>query len=471
MSVQQMSARPAETRLPRIPMIRDAALYGLNYRHGWLARIEGRDFTRFRTGNRSVVSIGDPELIDQVLHGDRLSYHKSFEYELLRSLLGISLFTDEEDSWERHRSMLSPMFSKRHLNGLVDLMIEPIGALCDSFDARADRDRFEIEMSGEMVKLTLNVVGNSLFSKGFGPIAESIAPQVTGGLRFAERSIRVFFIYSPPPKVWRALARTAFTPLPLPPPFRSVQATAKHLDEAVWGVIDDRRSHPNDSPDLLNHLLNASDDDGSLSLKRVRDESLTFMLAGHETTANALTWMWYLLAINPHVRQRMYDEVDTVLQGRTPTADDLADLPYTTAAFLEAMRYFSPAWLLPRLAIKDTTLGGHRIKKNTTVIIPVHQVHHDPRWWSNPQDYDPTRFLPGAGKGRPRSAYLPFGGGRRICIGQGFATMESVLITAMLAQRYEFDLVPDHPVEPEGTLTLRPKYGMKMIARRREVTK
>jgi len=456
-----------ETRLPRAAMIRDAARYGLNYRHGWLDRIAGHDFTRFRTGNRAVVSIGNPELIDQVLHEDRQSYYKSFEYELLRALLGVSLFTDEEDSWERHRLMLSPMFGKRHLNGLVDLMIEPIDALCDALAAEPNQERFEVEMGDEMVKLTLNVVGNSLFSKGFGPIAESIAPQVTGGLRFAERSIRVFFIYSPTPKVWRGLARVAFTPLPLPPPFWTIQQTVKHLDNAVWGVINDRRAHPIDSPDLLNHLLNASDDEGSLTLKRVRDESLTFMLAGHETTANALTWMWYLLSINPKARQRVYDEVDSVLQGRTPTADDLADLPYTTGAFLEAMRYFSPAWLIPRRAIRDTSIGGHRIKKGTTVIIPVHQVHHDPRWWPNPQEYDPSRFLPGAGKGRPRSAYLPFGGGRRICIGQGFATMESVLITAMLAQRYVFDLVPDHPVEPEGTLTLRPKHGMKMVARRR----
>jgi cytochrome P450 len=192
------------------------------------------------------------------------------------------------------------------------------------------------------------------------------------------------------------------------------------------------------------------------------------MLAGHETTANALSWMWYLLALNPDARSRLFDEVDTVLRGRTPSADDLYDLPWTTAVFHEAMRYFSPAWAIPRLAVRDGMIGSHRIKKGTTVIIPVHLVHHDPRFWPNPEEFDPSRFLPGAGTDRPRSAYLPFGGGKRGCIGQGFATMESVLITVMLSQKYVFDLVPGHPVEPEATLTLRPRHGLKMIARRRD---
>ena len=195
------------------------------------------------------------------------------------------------------------------------------------------------------------------------------------------------------------------------------------------------------------------------------------MLAGHETTANALSWMWYLLALNTDARQRLFDEVDTVLGGRTPTAEDLTDLPWTTAVFLEAMRYFSPAWAIPRVAIRDDDIGGHIVRKGTTVLIPTHRIHHDPRWWPDPEEFDPSRFLPGAGKGRARSAYLPFGGGKRGCIGQGFATMESVLITAMLSQHYRFDLVPGHPVDPEATLTLRPRYGLKMVAHRREAAR
>src|ERR1700737_1453054 len=142
----------------------------------------------------------------------------------------------------------------------------------------------------------------------------------------------------------------------------------------------------------------------------------------------------------------------------------LTDLPWTTAVFLEAMRYFSPAWAIPRVAIRDDDIGGHIVRKGTTVLIPTHRIHHDPRWWPDPEEFGPSRFLPGAVKGRARFPSLPLGGGKRYCIGQGFATMESVLITAMLSLHYRFDLVPGHPVDPEATLTLRPRYGLKMVA-------
>jgi cytochrome P450 len=459
------SMRPA-ARPGRVTMIKDALTVGLSYQRGWVQRIDGHDVARFSTVTRNFVGLRHPEHIDHVLHTGWMNYHKSYEYEVLRAILGVSLFTDEDDSWQRHRLMLSPMFAKRHLNGLVDLMIEPIDALLAELEFRTGR--VEVDMVHEMVELTLNVVGNSLFSQGFGPVAARMSPMVTGGLRFGERLLRLFLVAAPPTVAWRGLSRVAFTPLVLPPPFRKIQKIVRTIEDAVWQVINDRREHPVETPDLLNHLLNAYDDEGGLSIKRVRDEAMTFMLAGHETTANALSWMWYLLALNPNARNRMFEEVDSVLQGRTPTADDLSDLPWTTAVFLEAMRYFSPAWAIPRVAVRDDVIGGHHIRKGTTVIIPVHLVHHDPRWWPEPEEFDPSRFLPGEGKDRPRSAYLPFGGGKRGCIGQGFATMESVLITAMLSQKYAFDLVPGHPVEPEATLTLRPHYGLKMIARRRD---
>jgi cytochrome P450 len=467
-SPQLEAVRRPTTTLNRFKMSRDAMTVGLSPKNGWVSHIAGYDVARFSTATRHFVALCHPDDIDHVLHAGRLNYYKSYEYELLRAILGVSLFTDEEDSWQRYRTMLSPMFAKRHLNGLVDLMIEPIDALLTDYGQRGPL--FELEMVNEMVELTLNVVGNSLFSQGFGPVAAKMSSKVTGGLRFGERMLRLFLVTAPPKKVWRGLSRVAFTPLPIPPPFAGIQRIVKHIDDAVWQLTNERREHPIDTPDLLNHLLNASDEGGAMPMKRIRDEAITLMLAGHETTANALSWMWYLLALNPDARSRMLDEVDTVLQGRTPTADDLSTLPWTTAVFLEAMRYFSPAWAIPRVAVHDDVVGDQAIPKGTTVIIPAHLVHHDPRWWPNPEQFDPSRFLPGAGKDRPRSAYLPFGGGKRSCIGQGFATMESVLITAMLSQRYVFDLVPGHPVEPEATLTLRPRHGLKMFARERKIS-
>jgi cytochrome P450 len=163
----------------------------------------------------------------------------------------------------------------------------------------------------------------------------------------------------------------------------------------------------------------------------------------------------------------MLEEVDAVLGTRPPRVEDLQALPFTTACFQEALRFYPPAWSIPRVAIADDEVGGHRIPKGSSVIIPVHGIHHDARFWPDPERYDPERFMPGQGRGRHRSAYLPFGGGRRICIGSSFALMETTLITAMLSQRFVFDLVPGHPVEPEATLTLRPRRGVRMVGRRR----
>jgi cytochrome P450 len=448
-------------------MTRDAALIGLDYRRGWIARFSGHDITRFRSGTRRFVSVTHPDYIDHVLYEGRLNYHKSMEYETLRALLGVNLFTDEDESWQWHRTLLNPMFAKRRLNGLVNLMIAPIEDLVADIDTRG-ADAVELSMSDAMVKLTLNVVGNALFGKQFGPIADEMSGDVTTGLRFGERVMRVFLVAAPPKKLFRGVMRAGFAPVPLPWPFHTMQRVARSLDRAVWDLLRDRKAHPTDSPDLLNYMLCAEAEDGTrMPDKRVRDESLTFMLAGHETTANGLSWMWYLLALNPKARARMLAEVDQVLQGRTPTADDLPHLPWTTACFLEALRYYSPAWAIPRVAIRPDVIGGHRIRKGTTVILPAHTVHHDPRWWPNPEEFDPSRFLPGAGKERPRCAYIPFGGGKRICIGQNFAVMEAVLTTAIMSQHYVFDLKPGHPVDPEATLTLRPRHGLKVITRRR----
>jgi cytochrome P450 len=250
----------------------------------------------------------------------------------------------------------------------------------------------------------------------------------------------------------------------MPPPLRDMQDITLTLDDAVNAVIDERLTHPTDSADLLNVLLRA--DGGTWPRQRVRDEALTFMLAGHETTANAMSWFWYLMARHTEATDRMLAEVDDVLGTGRPTADDLGRLGWTTACLQESQRYFSSVWIIAREAIEDDVIGGHHIRRGTTVVIPIHHIHHDPRWWPDPETFDPNRFLPGAGD-RPRSAYLPFGGGRRICIGQSFALMEMVLMAGIMSQRFTFELAPDHPVELEATLTLRPKHGVHVIGRKR----
>lgn len=426
----------------------------------------GSDIARMRVGRRTSFTIKHPDYVDHVLHGAADRYHKSIEYELLRAVLGLNLFTDEDDSWRRHRMLLNPTMSKRHVRGMVDLMIDPIAAYVDAFDDGSDR--IEVEMASSMVGLTMDVVGTALFGHRFGEVGAKMTKVVTTGLRSAEVATRLLIVASPPVWGMRAFSRALHHAPYVPPPLNALQWVMRTVDEIVWDLIDDRRAHPTGSDDLLNLLLSTQDEEGRhLPLRRVRDEVTTFMLAGHETTANALAWMWYLLALNPDARDRMLREVDEVLDGRRPTVDDIPNLPWTTACFQEAMRFYPPAWIIPRTAIEDDEIDGHRIPKGATVIVPIHAIHHDPRFWPDPEVYDPSRFLPENARGRPRSHYLPFGGGRRICIGTSFALMETTLITAMMSQRFVYDLVPGHPVEPEATLTLRPRNGVKMVARRR----
>jgi len=445
---------------------------GLHVDGPMIRGVPGSDIARVSFGRRTAFVLKHPDYVDHVMHDGADRYHKSIEYELLRAVLGLNLFTDEDESWRRHRMLLNPVMAKRHVRGMCDLMIEPIADFVDRVDV--GRDRIEVEMAGAMTELTMDVVGAALFGHQFGDMARRMQKVVTAGLRGAEVATRLLMVASPPVWGMRAVAGAIHHAPLLPPPLSQLQWVMKTVDRTVWDVIHDRQEHPSDTEDLLNLLLSTRDEDGAaLPLKRVRDEVTTFMLAGHETTANAMAWMWYLLALNTQARDRMLAEVDDVLgthPPRRPTIEDLASLPWTTACFQEAMRFYPPAWIIPRVAIADDEIDGHRIPKGATVIIPIYAIHHDARFWPDPEAFDPSRFMGDAAKSRHRSAYLPFGGGRRICIGTSFALMETTLVTAMMSQRFVFDLVPGHPVEPEATLTLRPRNGVKMIARRRAAT-
>jgi cytochrome P450 len=456
-------AAPA-ARLSTWTTTREAITVGFDADGGFLARARGHDITRFRCGGRRFVSIAHPDYIDHVLHAARTRYVKSNEYEPIRAAAGINLLTDEGDSWAAHRTTLNPTFARRHLDELVDLMIDRI--VGDTADLAERGDDVEFDMHTTMVETTLRVVANALFSQDFGPIVHGMKDLTTRGLRRTERLARIGLVGLLPRPVYEAMTWSTFSGFPLPPPLREGQKIALALDAAVNDVLEDRLAHPTQPADLLNVLFSA--DNGTWPRKRVRDEALTFMLAGHETTANAMSWLWYLLAQNSSARDRMLAEIDDVLGGRRPTAADLVRLPWTTACVQESQRYFSAVWMIGREAVEHDEIGEHHIRPGTTVLVPIHLVHHDERWWPDPEVFDPARFLGDAAKERPRSAYLPFGGGRRICIGQSFALMEMVLMTAIMSQRFTFDLQAGHPVELEATLTLRPKHGLKVVGRRRE---
>jgi cytochrome P450 len=448
----------------------DTFLHGLRTDGPLVQGADGADIAKFTFNRRTAYILRHPDYVDHVMFEAVENYHKSVEYEMLRAALGLSLFTDEDESWRRHRMMINPVLAKRHLASLFELMVEPVERLMDDLEA-GGAPRREVEMTEAMTALTLDIVGSALFGRGMADLARKIGPNVTMGLRGAELATRLLLLFNPPKFVARGCALLVRHVPVLPPPIDRLHKVLASIDDTVWGVIHDRQNDPaGRDDDLLGLLLSVRDEDGQpLPLKRVRDEAATFMLAGHETTANAMAWMWYLLALNQDARERMLAEVDEVLGDSRPTLEDIDRLPWTAACFLEAMRVFPPAWVIPRECVKDDVIAGHRIRKGESVLIPIHALHHDERSWPDPEVFDPTRFLPENAKSHHRAAYLPFGAGRRVCAGKAFAVIEGTLVTAMMSRRFTYELVPGFPVEPEATLTLRPRHGMQMIARRREL--
>jgi cytochrome P450 len=242
-------------------------------------------------------------------------------------------------------------------------------------------------------------------------------------------------------------------------------ARAKQLlDAMVFTLIDERRRSGEDRGDLLSMLLRARDEDTGegMSDEQLKDEAMTLILAGHETTGAALSWTWYLLSLNPEARFKLHAELDHVLGGREPNLEDLERLPYARGTFSESMRLYPPAWGQPRETIAEDVLGGYHIPARAFINLSQWVTHRHPDFWENPESFDPERFSPERSAGRHRYAYFPFGGGARGCIGNNFALMEAHLVLAKLAQRFTLDLVPGHPVEPDPTFTLRPRHGMRM---------
>jgi cytochrome P450 len=242
------------------------------------------------------------------------------------------------------------------------------------------------------------------------------------------------------------------------------RAAVRALDEIVLGLIDERRASGEDRGDLLSMLMQARDDAGQgMTDQQLRDEAATLVLAGHETTANALTWTWYLLAQHPEVEARLHAELDVVLGGRPPTVEDLRRLPYTDMVIKESMRLYPPIPSFGRQAVEASEIGGYPVPKGLIILLSPNVMHHDPRWYPEPDLFRPERFSKENEQLLPGYAYLPFSSGPRVCIGNSFAAMEAVLVLATIAQRYRLRLVPGHPVVPQATLTLRPKHGMRMV--------
>lgn len=419
----------------------------------------------------SVVIVRHPAHARHVLVTNQDNYVKGVDYRILGIVLGNGLLTNrDQESWQRNRSLVQPLFARRHLGPMTGQMVDAGADWLKALDART-ADGEPLDVNEAMMALTLDVVGRALFGTGIdgattGVIGDSMTDLLKAAGAFYDLAPFARAIDERTSLEFQDVMRVRWRH------WKRVEERKEILDGIVHGLIDARLAGGTapEGDDLLSLLLAASDErgDDGLSREQVRDEVMTFLGAGHETTANALSWMFLALSQHPNVRRRLEEEIDEVLQGRRPTFEDVDQLPWTNAVLQETLRIAPVAPVVSRVAAAADEIEGTRIRKGDVLIIAPYLLHRDPEFWPNPEGFDPERFLPGASaSGRPRQSYMPFGAGRRICVGQGFALVESVLLTAMIVQRFRFDLTPGFQVRRAVTVTMRPRDGLPMMLQRR----
>ena len=425
------------------------------------------DVSMLHTPRRGLCVVKGPEALRHVLVANQDNYGKSSQYELLTPVLGKGLVTSSGELWQTQRRLVQPMFAKRQLEPFANHMAAAADAALSAWE-RDWQDGRRIELTRETLRIGLDTVGRALVGHDFTGRAEDFGAALANALHqvgAASRSVGVNAVqYLPGMTVIRAtrLAEAAR--------WRSGMRSANVLAEIANDLIEERIQHGHgDRDDLLRLLMEARDEqtEQPMSRQQVLDELLTFVAAGHETTAHGLSWMYYLLSQNPSAREQMEAEVDEALDGRVPQAQDVERLPWTKACFEEAMRIYPPVWHVQRVALADDVICGYAIPRGTRVFASIWSTHRDAAIWENPAGFDPRRWLGEAPKQRPRFSYLPFGGGRRVCIGQGFALMNATILAAMIAQRFRFDVIPGAKIVLDPTVTLRPLHGIPVTAYRR----
>jgi cytochrome P450 len=412
----------------------------------------------FMLGPQRVFLLSDPAGIEDVLVTHAAQFAKGRALQRAKRTLGEGLLTSEGQFHLRQRRLMQPAFHKARIAAYTEVMARTAVAARERWTAGAPFD-----LSAEMNRLTLTIVADTLFGAEVGSASETARVQ-----QAITDVMEMFDLVMLPFAEW--LVR-----LPLPR-MRRYRAAQRALDELIYGIIASRRASGDDRGDLLSMLLHAQDSEGTggMTDKQLRDEVITLFLAGHETTANALCWLWVMVARHPEVESRLHAELDAVLAGgRPPSADDVVRLPYTRAVVAETLRLYPPAWTMGRRVLQDYRWGGYDIPAGSLVLMSQWIVHRDPRWWPDPLRFDPARWLGDAGMsggaggagadshGRPRFAHFPFGGGNRVCIGEGFAWSEAIVLAAAIAQRWRFVLDPAHPVQPQPLITLRTRHGVR----------
>ena len=401
------------------------------------------DFVGLRILNFRILLINHPDHIEDVLVNHPKKFIKGRILKANKRVFGSGLLTSEGDFWLRQRRLAQPAFHRARIATYASTMVEYTERLLQEWQDGEERD-----IHKEMMRVTLQIVGKTLFDADVERDAQDIG-----------KSMEMLL------EIGADFRRTLFVPHWLPTPTNiRMERAIRRIERVLYRIIAEKRASGRDAGDLLSMLLAAQDEDGSrMTDKQLRDEAITLFLAGHETTANTLSWTWWLLAQNPAVEAKLHEELRAVLGGRTPSLDDLPKLVYTNHIITESMRLYPPAWGTARTAIEDHEIAGYAVPKGSGVSFAQWTVHRDPRWYDAPDEFRPARWEGDLMKRLPRFAYFPFGGGPRQCIGNAFALMEAALILATIAQQYRFRLVEGHPVVPLASITLRPRHGIRAV--------
>jgi cytochrome P450 len=386
-----------------------------------------------------------PDQIESVLVTQHRSFTKGIGTRANPELFGNGLLTSEGEFWLRQRRLSQPAFHRTRIAAYADIMVREVERRLDGW-----RDGEEFDLHREMMETTLAIATRTLFGVDLGPKMPVVAD-----------ALNEFILQNAGISVWRL-----FLKLPTPSRRRFLRGV-RALDEIVYGIIRERRAS-GIGDDLLSDMLRAQDEDGSFMTDRqLRDEVMTMLLAGHETTALALSWAWYLLAMHPEAQSTLHDELDRVLGRRPPAATDVSQLTYANNVIRETMRLFPPAWVMTRRAAEKVEIGGYVVPLGSNIIVSPWVTHRDARFFPNPEVFDPERWADERMQAIPKFAYFPFGGGPRACIGNNFALMEAAILLAAVAQRFQVSMVAGATVEPMASITLRPKNGVPVRLRRR----
>ncbi len=438
-----------------IPFIGNLINFASSNRLVWLQSLNDRfgAISKFRLLKRDFYLVNHPEQVKEILTSKMSIYSKrTASFKILKTVLGESIFTATTEVWKRKRRLAQPYFHKKIISNLGNIMTDAIEEMLEQWEQKYDTDE-TVDVTDAMMRLTLDVVVKTLFSTALSKAEiQRVADVFTPILK--ETNNRMFY----PVKFLSQLPTKRN---------KAYQENVNTLNEIILGIIGKRRTSKEKHMDLLQMLMDARDEEtgDGLSNKELRDEVMTIFIAGHETTANAMSWLWCVLNERQDIRERINDEVKTVLGKRKPTAADFPNLPYALNVFKEILRVYPPVPAFTRRLEEDDKLGDYQLKGGNDVIVSSYLLHRLPEFWENPEVFNPDRFIKEKERQRHNFAYLPFGGGPRICMGNNFAMMEAVFIIVMTAQRFKLNLLPNLKPRPSYKLTYRPHKVLVKLER------